>query len=573
MTKNSNYRITRLIGSIICLSFSINSPAQNLMQALDLRCNNYAQGNAVTADANGNIYACGGFVGSLDINPSTGVYNLSNPDLNYNQDIFVSKFNSTGNLEWGFSLGTQGIWERVTDMLIDDSANIYISGCIYSSIDFDPGPGTHILNPTIYGGNGFFLAKYDSAGHYVWGFTICSSNTLNIANGLAFDPAGYLVVTGSFGDSADFDPSSNVAMITTTSPYANTFVAKYTTNGEYVWAFMYGFYPSITEGDGIAIDDSSNIYIVGKTNDSTDLDPGPGVYYLPTGGYLGKYDPSGNFLWAYGIQSGSQFDWTEVAIDHDGNILIGGGFQGSIDVDLTAGVYPLNALNGFYDCFLAKYDASANLLWAFNMGGSGNGIGEGIYDITVDAANSIYVSGMFFGAMDADPGSGVNTLSAPSVNEFSGFVGRYTAAGDLDFAFTTGADCPSVYLGQTVFYVTGAFFGTRDFAPGATTYNMTAQAWDCYVSSYDYTITAVPETPGSPEASILIYPNPARNQFVIDAPENIDVLTIYEMTGRLIYRQTLHESKTPITVQLLPGMYLVETLAKEKTCQQRVVVE
>jgi hypothetical protein len=573
MKKIYAFRMLLFLLSVIFVTTTGRSQTPNLSFAIGMRSSDYAHGDVVVADSSGNVYVCGGFLGTVDIDPGATVNNLVNQDPFSNEDLFVCKYSPTGSLVWGFPLGALYRTEIVGDMEIDSSGNIYITGSISFPIDFDPGPGTHILDPSVNGGNGFFLAKYDSTGNYVWAFTICSSNSVNSAFALAFDHSGNIVLTGLFGGNADFDPSANVAMVNAQNPFENTLVAKYTLNGQYLWAFMTGFYPGASAGDGIAIDPSNNIYIIGRTNDSTDLDPGPGAYYLPSGWYLGKYDPNGNFIWAYDIQSpGLQLNWTELATDQDGNIIVGGGFQGTVDFDLKGGVYNLNALNGFFDCFIVKYDSSANFIWAFRMGGSGNGIGEGVYDFHIDAANNIYAAGTFLGSMDADPGSGVTLLTAPTVNDFAGFVGRYSPSGTLDFAFTTGLYSKSVFETAAAFYITGQFYGTFDFDPGPGTFNLTSQSGDVYVAGYDFSTTGISEIPASHDSPVNIYPNPTRNYLVVESQGYLDAITIYDMKGKVVAEKTPGSRQTTLSLELAPGVYSVRARGENEVYQQKLVV-
>ena len=51
-------------------------------------------------------------------------------------------------------------------MDLDSGKYIYISGYFTSTADFDPGPG--FFNMTSNGGTDIYVAKFDSAGNFIW---------------------------------------------------------------------------------------------------------------------------------------------------------------------------------------------------------------------------------------------------------------------------------------------------------------------------------------------------------------------------------------------------------------------
>ena len=59
---------------------------------------------AIKVDSNGNVYTTGWFSGTTNFNPSGTAYNLTSAGA---QDIFISKFNSSGNFVWVKQMGGQ----------------------------------------------------------------------------------------------------------------------------------------------------------------------------------------------------------------------------------------------------------------------------------------------------------------------------------------------------------------------------------------------------------------------------------------------------------------------------------
>lgn len=119
-----------------------------------------------------------------------------------------------------------------------------------------------------------------------------------------------------------------------------------------------------------------------------------------------------NFQWAKGI-SGAPTNYNgdrHIAVDASGNVYTTGSFEGTVDFDPGAGTFNLIATTS--NIFISKLDVSGNFVWA-------KGIGAltchscGGTAITVDASG-IYVTGIFEGTVDFDPGIEVYNLTSSS---------------------------------------------------------------------------------------------------------------------------------------------------------------
>ena len=94
-------------------------------------------GYSVAVDNSGNVFVTGSFWDTVDFDPGPGVDNHSSdgPD-----NIFLSKFDSSGNFVWARTWG--GKWpDRGYSVAVDGSGNAYVTGVFDFTADFDPGPG------------------------------------------------------------------------------------------------------------------------------------------------------------------------------------------------------------------------------------------------------------------------------------------------------------------------------------------------------------------------------------------------------------------------------------------------
>ena len=62
----------------------------------------------IAVDSSGNVYTAGSFDGTTDFDPGVGTTNLT---TNGNDDIYVSKLDSSGDLVWAKSFGSVGCFK------------------------------------------------------------------------------------------------------------------------------------------------------------------------------------------------------------------------------------------------------------------------------------------------------------------------------------------------------------------------------------------------------------------------------------------------------------------------------
>lgn len=176
-------------------------------------------GFQVIPDASGNIYLGGVFSATCDFNPAPGFTN--NIVSNGNGDLFVAKYDASGNYLWANGTGGSGNDYCYGVGLNAAGSNVYITGNFNGgSVDFDPGPGISALSAPSF--TAFYVASYSSSGafNFVNGFGNISSG----GQGICVNSALYL--TGYFSSTVDFDfgvPTSTI----TSAGGTDAFFAKY----------------------------------------------------------------------------------------------------------------------------------------------------------------------------------------------------------------------------------------------------------------------------------------------------------------------------------------------------------
>ena len=445
-------------------------------------------GHSISTDASGNVLVTG-FFQSPSI--TLGTTTLTNAGVNY-IDIFVVKYDASGNVFWAKSAGgTSSDWGA--GISTDASGNVLVTGYFGSpSITF----GTTTL--TNAGTNDMFIVKYDASGNVLWAKSE-GGTSYDYGYGISTDASGNVLVTGYFG-------SPSITFGTTTLTNA---------------------------GD-------ADIFIV-------------------------KYDASGNVLWAKSVGGTSAEDGFSISTDASENVLVTGYFASA---SITFGTTTLTNA-GFSDIFVVKYDASGNVLWAKSAGGTSNDNGAGI---STDASGEVLVTG-YFGSSSIT--FGTTTLTNAGFSDI--FVVKYDASGNVLWAKSAGGTFYDPGVGISTdpsgnVLVTG-FFESPSITFGTTTLtNVSAVGYsDIFVAKLDGTTGIAEQTPNN---GATIYPNPANDYITIKTNSNKkQVITITDITGKIIYTTTILSEKTIInTKDFSQGVYAVQVQAGDAVETRKVIV-
>ena len=227
----------------------------------------------------------------------------------------------------------------------------------------------------------------------------------------------------------------------------------------------------------IVSDDSGNIYTAGTFTGTIDLDLGPGTFTVVSGDgiksdiFISKFDGAGNFIWGKSFGSFSFEDnMYGMTIDTANNIYLTGSFTDIVDFDPGPSTYTLATTMG--NTYILKLNPTGNFSWAKQLGGTGNSYG---FDISVDNLCNVYTTGIFDGTIDLDPGPGTSTINTTKaifmskLNSSGNFVwGKTIPCSNLETVYSIEAD----RVGNV--YLTGNFFNTLDFDPGAAVFNLTS---------------------------------------------------------------------------------------------------
>ncbi len=547
---------------------SFNSNAQNHQWSFNIGGGANDFGNVVYTDNKGFVYVVGYFTGSsvdFDPSPAGTAYLSSNGS---NKDGYVAKYTAAGQYVWAFSIGGTDL-DDVQNVTTDAAGNVYITGYFRGQgVDFDPSAtGSALLNSNGeaggdpgYGGD-IFLAKYTSAGNYVWAFNVGGSLLGDNGRNIGCDNNGNVCMSGYFRETPDFDPSA-AGVHTLDASSGTLFVAKYDTNGNYLWAFNVGEGNVDNAPFGMKTDATGNIYLTGYFQGvNKDFDPSStGSALLSSQGgfdvFVAKYTSAGNYAWAFAIGGPNADVGRDIEIDNVGNVYVAGDFDGSnIDFDPSASTANLSSNNR--DVFIAKYNNNGQYQWAKRFGAAGVDIS---WSVAYSKSN-IYITGSFQGTMNFNPGPIPDNLVSSGGNDFfmtkfdvnGNYVCAFKVGGtDNDDAYTIDADT-SGYL-----YTTGILSSyNTDFNPGAGTNNLSTNgAADVFVAKYIWPDN--PKPAGTLTGSTICPGQQATLTFT--ATSGTGPFTIEYSNGTTVYTQTNVQSGVPFNLSPSPTVTTTYTL-------------
>jgi len=504
-------------------------------------------GQSIAVDRSGNSYLTGVFD-----SPSItfGSYTLMNTG---SSDIYVVKYDTYGNVLWAASAAGLDL-DAPRSIAVDASGNAYITGNFYSpTLTF----GSYTLTNS---GVHLFLAKFDSNGNVAWAKS-AGGTAAEYATSVAVDSFGNPYLTG-------YADNSIITFDTINLVNTGVFIVKYDFNGNALWAHTAGGGTGTNyDAESIAVDASGNAYIEGNYDGTMIF----GSITLSSAGlydvFLAKYNVNGAVQWARSA-GGANYEYANSnAVDLLGNSYITGYFMDSLTIiGNDTLVY-----KGVDDIFLAKYDASGNVLWATSAGDT---YLEHAISVTADTMGNSYIAGFF---NDSTFTIGSTTLVNASRGHDESFVAKYDPNGNVLWAKSaSGMDSDEANsvatdaLGNV--YLAGSFISPT-LTLGSivlTNANPSAIYPDLFLAKLD-NLEGIDEL--SNPLNILLSPNPATDNITITIPGKAK-LEILNINGQIMKTIIPESHVTSIDIEDFScGVYIVRVITDKEIVTKKFIKE
>ena len=485
-------------------------------------------GYSIAVDSNGNTYVTGFF-------KETASFDSITLTSSGNNDIFVAKLDSSGNWLWAKKAGGTNN-DTGAGIALDSDGNIYLTG------SFDSYPA-YFGNIDLYCDLGeIFVAKLDSAGNWLWARSAGGVDS-DRANCIAVDSAGGVYLSGYIGRSAHF---GSILLTSHTVLDTDIFVAKLSSNGDWIWARGAGGPGSGDAGRGIAVDNLGNVYLTGDfigiiADFGDTILTGAAQYKSDI--FVAKLDSFGNWLWAKRAGGLEDDRSRAIAVDNAGNVYLTGGIWGTAEFGDTI---LIGAPFGF-DIFVAKLDTEGEWIWAQKAGGPNNySYDEQGYAIALDSNANVYVTGVF----GAPAAFGNTSLSTSGL--FDIFVAKMDSASNWLWAKSAGGAGKdhgnSIAVDSSAnIYLTGSF-GMGQGQQLTTTANFgdinlsSSGYYDIFVAKLGSDVGVSDDlNPPLPANKLTAWPNPFKQattlNITLDKPGNSPQalrVALYDIKGRRV---------------------------------------
>ena len=313
---------------------------------------------AVSTDESRNIFFTGYTTAALPSNQQLGSY-----------DLFVAKYNESGDQIWIKQIGIAGEITQGSDITIGSSGNPIVVGTT---------SGDLFRSPKV-GDSDFFLIEYNSIdGTQNWIKQSGVSGKATYGNALAVSATGEIYITGWSDGSLD--------ETTQTQGKSFCFLQKYNEDPTHTlaWTKMLGDSTAQnTIGLSIALDATGNSYIAGYTEGSLYENSKKGT----SDGFTAKYDSDGNRTWIDQVgDTNSETRFNQLRVKSNGEIFISGSTFGSLGEKF-----------GSPDAFILKYKTNGSRDWINQFGVPGK-ITDG-FSLALDLSGDVYIAGYTQGAL------------------------------------------------------------------------------------------------------------------------------------------------------------------------------
>lgn len=339
------------------------------------------RGTSIKADAQGNCYVTGFYYGTATFGSTTIT------SVGGSQDVFIAKYNTNGVLQWVVSAGGTGT-ESGNGINIDNSGNVVVTGQFTETALFGITSLTSMIDPsTSLPSLDVFTTKLDASGNFLWakkGSAKYTDRALDVAT----DLTGNIYVTGQFSDTITFDVTHNNNM------YNAIFLIKYNSSGAEQWFRKIGG-STMNISYGIAVDANSNVYLTGDFIGGLTFFGTPDVQLTnvyQNDIFVAKYNTAGDFLWGKADGSVSDVSSHNIALDDSSNAYIVGNFRCTFSE--YADVFGQGTFNsvGYKDIFVTKYNTNGQRQWMRQAGGQKEDFGAGI---AVNSFRQAVIAGSF----------------------------------------------------------------------------------------------------------------------------------------------------------------------------------
>ena len=475
-------------------------------------------------DKNGNTYVTGYFSSPITIGSQTFSTTTGNGT---ETDIFICKYDQSGNVEWAKTFGGTGSDESRA-ITLDTNNNVCIAGRFVNTADFD-GQQLSTTSP-LYDG---YIAVFNPSG------TLQMLHQSGVSSN-SFDNASYfsLHVTKNNELLAGGSMHGTIASQSNTSGTSRAFLVNVNIQSGLInSAKVYGFNNSNVTT--ITTDTLGNVFW--------------GIRASITAGtcYLYKGPNIGSFQYSHTINNSGSDEIFQIIPNNNG---------GCVAIGIYDGNYFINA-----------YDQYLSAVWNYPSSSSATTLDRLIPSKSPDY---FYLVGTY---------NNFNSLNQCGQNiQAPTGVGKDIYVQRRNFNFSLGCDSTFVFGVKANFgevrgigldesnnvYVSGYFSGNV-----AGSYLTSAGSTDIYTFKFGNNLIPTGLDNQGNKPVVVIYPNPAKDIVTIGNVPSGSTVNITDITGRIVYStKTNNDEITINTSEFVNGVYIIQVENNGSVANKKLVI-
>jgi hypothetical protein len=546
------------------------SSAQTITQwAKDIGTPDNEYPTQICSDNYGNSYVAGAYFNNLNICNDT-LQNVIQPTSgNGTQNLFISKFDSTGNCLWtktGISIvpmtSSGAIAPEITDIKYFEG-NIYCIGVFTDRMIFD-NDTLHNTACTNYCTSSFVM-KIDTAGIISWSKCFQGSTSYSGVSALVPYNNG-IFISGAYQGTILID---TIQLNAPNSWTYNGYLLKLNSLGNCLWAKNTGNSYIGSSATDLVFDNNKNLYITGSYGDSIvfptiTLNDSTPVWARST--FFAKYDTLGNFIWAKGGRASMRglIYNQKLCLGNSGYIYFTGSFSDSVRFGSTTYT---TASNFWYKDILVKIDSTGQFMWSKT---SGNRNSFQNFSSIIESNSYGFV--LFSGFMD-NVVVGSNTIYSNS-GSLDNLLTQYDNYGNIIWYKYFGGmsqEIPKdVHCNNDIIYLTGRTMSNYS----VDAFNIINKgAGDIFISRLktNSILTNLFYNTANFNLEYSIFPNPTYNNVNVSSNKIIEEVIITDLLGQIVYQIKPFENIISLQLDKV-GVYFVTIISGRQTSTKKLIV-
>ncbi len=249
----------------------------------------------------------------IDVAGYTSIYLGTSAGTNRgSDDAWVGQYNSSGTLEWVQQFGSAN-YDQALGVAASATGNVYVVG--------EAGGAIAGFSQSTSSGNGAFVAEFSRSGAFLWGDQF-GTGTLDTAQGVAIDAAGNIDVTGlTYGTLAPSIAGSGAGS-------GDVWVAQFSSSNTLNWIRQFGT-SAFDRPNSIAVDATGDIFLTGYTQGALGRHLGGDL--LHDDAWAARFSSTGYPVWFQQIASTGDDQGEGIAVDGSGQVDVVGSTDGSLE--------------------------------------------------------------------------------------------------------------------------------------------------------------------------------------------------------------------------------------------------